>query len=260
VKYQPMELASCPINPLVVFVAALLLILQQDSLNAQVLPDSNFLNASANADGSINRENNIAQSFYSTAESLITFDVLNQGDTAIAVAARNYLVALSVNSTEELAIQSLMLPVDAQVFAENLGAVIQRQNYDGGIGGYEEFDSDIISTAYALKTFSRAQLTDEIPHRAVSYLLSHQNVDGSWSITDNPNRIKSTALVLNALWLYRHTWQLNGELQRGITYLLDQRGEDSLWVDIEASALALLAILNAATDRSVTRYPDTCIR
>lgn len=217
---------------------------------AQSVIDAQFLQSSANADGSISSPNDLTWPYQSTAEALITLDLLGQSSATIATDGRAYLESISVDSTENLALRPLSSSPASPSFDTTLAAINQRQNFDGGFGAFVGFGSDLISTTYALRVLSRTSTVNEVSGSTVSYLLAQQNADGSWSLQDNPNRVETTALVVNTLWLYRRVYQLDTALNNGIAYLVSQRRGDNLWYSVEASALALLAILNVEIDRS----------
>lgn len=232
-------------------------------LPAHALPtvDTTFLSSNVNSDGSLAMNGDLSEPYKSTAEALITFEVLGQQNNAVVNPALTYLGSTSVESTEDLSLRLLVSPLSDPEFSSILAQINQRQNTDGGVGAFPNFGSDLLSSAYLLRVLSRAGIANETLGRLVGYLLNQQNADGSWSIQDNPNRIEITAIVTNALWLHRQTYQLGNALTDGVNYLVDQRATNNLWDEIEASALALSAILNVAVDRtpyqsSLTAFAD----
>lgn len=247
---KPTDTAICHTKPLVTILTALFLLFSFSLANAQTTIDTSFLDSNANADGSISLTGDVSQPYQSTAESIITYGALGQSDATAAVNGRAYLDSITVNSTENLALRLLTSPLNAPNFNATLAEINQRQNHDGGVGAFTDFGSDLISTSFALRALSRARVVNAVSGRVVSYLLAQQNTDGSWSLQDNPNRVETTALVVNALWLYRQSYSLGDALSNGVAYLASQRGADNLWEEVEGSALALSAILNVEVDRS----------
>lgn len=249
-KNKPMDMAICRTQPLVTILTALFFLFSFGLASAQTSIDTSFLDSNANADGSISLTGDVSQPYQSTAESIITYEALGQSDATAAVNGRAYLDSITVNSTENLALRLLTSPLNAPNFNAALAEINQRQNRDGGVGAFVDFSSDLISTSFVLRALSRARVVNEVSGRAVSYLLAQQNTDGSWSLQGNPNRVETTALVVNGLWLYRQSYQLSDALSNGVTYLASQRGTDNLWEEVEGSALALSAVLNVEVDRS----------
>ncbi|MFT6201970.1 MAG: hypothetical protein ACJAZJ_001158, partial [Candidatus Endobugula sp.] len=202
------------------------------------------------ADGSIESAPSLTHPLQSTLESLITFQTLDQQDSSVIASALTYLSVLPTESTEDLSLRLLASPLNISDFSTIISQIAQRQNNDGGVGAFSEFGSDLLSSTYALRVFSRAGIANESTNRLASYLLNTQNPEGSWSLQDNPNRVEITATVINALWLYRQAYQLGGALDNGVNYLENQRGANSLWLGLEASALSLSAVLNVKLDRA----------
>jgi len=213
-----------------------------------------------NADGSIASESGLSEPYQSTAEALITLKTLAQPTTGVAENGLAYLDGSHAEITEYLVLQQL---ANSASVVDNaaLVEIIHRQNEDGGVGAFPGFGSDPISTAFALQALSHAGIANDASGMMVSYLLQQQNVNGSWSVLDNPNRIETTALVVNAVWNYRHIYQTGDALESGVAWLAGQQDSSLLWPEIEASALALSAILNVETDRtayleSFNRFAD----
>lgn len=247
--HQPREVAPRLTPSLLRFLASLFLVFQSYSVISQSSVDTRFLNASGNADGSIALQSDVSWPYQSTAEAIITYRALNQSDSQVAANGRAYLESISVNSTENLSLRLLSSAPNSPVLNATLADINRRQNDDGGVGAFDGFGSDLLSTTYALRVLAHAGVANDVSGRAVAYLLSKQNAEGSWSFQDNPNRIETTALVVDALWLFRKQYLLSGALTDGITYLTSQRSA-GLWGETEASALALSAILNVEVDRS----------
>src|SRR5690606_37206473 len=103
---------------------------------------------------------------------------------------------------------------------------------------------DPLSTALALDVF--AQIGTENPGiaYAVQYLLGTQKTDGSWSLENNTSNVTLTAQAMKALWSFRNTYAVSNALQKANNYLLAQRESGGLWAELNASAHALIALLN----------------
>lgn len=250
VKHEPADTAVCRSTPLISFLISFIFLLLSVHTFAQTTPGAQFLDASVNPDGSIALASDLSEPYQSTAEALITYGVLELSDSAAVTGALAYLDTVEVDSTENLVLRMLASSSVPSLVNTTLTELVNRQNRDGGIGAFKHFGSDIVSTAFAIQAMSQAGIVNETSARAVSYLLSLQNPDGSWSLQDNPKRVETTALAANALWLYRKNYQLSNALSNGISYLELQRDSNGLWKSTEASALALLAALNVEIDRT----------
>lgn len=81
--------------------------------------------------------------------------------------------------------------------------ILDSHNLDGGQGARERFDSTNFDSALALQALSMVAVEDNTAAYLVSFLLSHQSEDGSWSIGQNNGDAWTTSLVLTSLWSYR---------------------------------------------------------
>lgn len=252
---QRMETASFPQMFSARVLLAVLLIFQSVCVIAQSAVETDFLTLNANSDGSIVRATDLSDAYQSTAEAIVTFQALEQSSATAAENGRLFLNSVTVDSTEKLALKALVSPAGSAAFNTVLATVIERQNQDGGIGAFTGFGSDLLSTTYALRLLAQANVVNSVSSSAVGFLLAKQHAQGSWSVQDNPNQTETTALAVNALWLYRHHYAVGDALAKGVAYLAAQREPDHLWGGIEASALALATVLNVELDR--TPYQDS---
>lgn len=187
----------------------------------------------------------------STLESLSTLIYLNKS-VGIDLPSANAFVAPSPinNSTEHLAKIILIKRGLGAAYSPELSSLVARQMAYSGFGHDVSYEADPLSTALALDVF--AQIGTENPGiaYAIQYLLDTQKADGSWSLENNTSNITLTAQVMKALWGFRNTYAVNNTLQKANNYLLAQRGVGGLWTELNASAHALIALLNYTNDRS----------
>ena len=86
--------------------------------------------------------------------------------------------------------------------------------------------------------------------RAINYLLTQQNSDGSWKTTQE-DKIYTTAIVLRSLWLHRKTYSVQTAMDKAKTYLLVQQNADgSYGTETFETALVLRSIAPLEYDKA----------
>ena len=212
-----------------------------------------WLVATANPDGHYSTADDIANPFQATAETLRTFYQLGETVTEqpSMVTALDFINAATFPNTEtqsrSLIINTLAYrPVDDQLFT--------RLNDNQGVGELANDNRTVIDTAWALEAIaitpnleaSRSQWT-----AALEFLLAQQHDNGGWTYYQNDTSAYTTAIVMHALWHYRHLMSdqpnLIPALDKAQQYLLTQRNSQELWHQSFESALALIAILPRLT-------------
>jgi|GEM_PF-4538989 len=213
--------------------------------------DTGFLDQNQSDSGAIYRDSDIALPQQSTSESLITLDSVANDSRIDTAAAISWLQANDMDeSSYNLAQEILSGKLSASTLNNQLTSLYERCNSDGGFGAFPHYDSDVLSTAFALQAFAAAGLSSsEEASYAVAYLMAQQQNDGSWGIQANPLRVETTAITASALWQVRNTYQVSDNTDRAIHYLWSEH-QAGHWNSTEASALALITILNNAVDRS----------
>ncbi len=116
------------------------------------------------------------------------------------------------------------------------------QNSDGGWGIAEGYESDVLDTSIVLNSLVNDENIDvDILKRAVSYIISTQNSNGSWSLNDSDDAtISLTAQAAITLNLFQTKTNLtSNELQTSLRkageYLVSVQNEDKTWGTDEAS-------------------------
>lgn len=212
--------------------------------------DADFLESNANPDGSISLSTDLSLAWQSTAESVVTIGEIGDVNSATVQAAQAYLSGIGEAgdlNTETLSY--LLLTNSSSRQLDDVAELYRRQNVDGGLGSYANYDSDLISTSAFLRVLNQTGVVNEISSGAVAYLIAQQNQDGGWSLKGNNSQVETTSMVVNALWLYRNVYQLGSALDDGISFLSSQKGSNNLWEGVESSALALSSILNVELER-----------
>jgi len=231
-----------------------------DWLTAQAQPDGHYSTRTAN---------DIATPFTATAETLRTFYQL--GETATSQpsvpAALDFLNAQDFPSTEHLS-RTLITNQAAnsnQSVTDLSNAIRSRLNDNGGFGDLAGYHHTVLDTAWALEALAMTQVIDTSISKiypTIDFLLKQQRTEGGWADNDNDTSVATTAIVMHALWHYRHrlsnipTLDVVPALDKAQQYLLTQRDRNGLWNNTIESALALIAILPRLTnldDLSSTR-------
>jgi len=86
---------------------------------------------------------------------------------------------------------------------------------------------------------------------AVSYLVSLQNTNGSWSLEKNDPGIYVTAQALIALQYYQYRYVLDNVLNQANTWILDQQNLNGAIGNIFETALAVVAVAPINFDKTV---------
>jgi hypothetical protein len=105
--------------------------------------------------------------------------------------------------------------------------LIVRQNSDHGWGAMEGAASDAECTALALLALGRAGVAADLTTAAERWLLDRQEDDGAWRYRDEGPGVRwPTPIVLLALNGRGH----DGAIERGMTWLLAQKGAQMQWL------------------------------
>lgn len=127
----------------------------------------------------------------------------------------------------------------------------QRQNEDGGWGLDPSHESDVLTTALALRSLRRAGFTDlAAVGRAFDFLGSEQRSDGGWEI--QPNEVSHTVVtaeVVSALGLWKDRFDLSSLIGSGAAFLRSRQNPDGGFGSSPSTptetALALIALTDA---------------
>ncbi len=201
-------------------------------------------------DGSLNSEATLSTAFQATTESVETFRIQPDAEPGDLSGVAAYLAAAAPDqSAENLArrlIASHALGLD---FNADRQALMARQRAYSGFGAFPGHDADAVSTAFALRALHRLGVTQEPAAYSLQYLLDSQLDSGGWALDGDNAQVQTTALAMHALWLYRNQYQVAAALDAAQSFLLGER-DGVLWAGTEQSALALIALLSRAVDRS----------
>lgn len=215
--------------------------------------DVSFLEANANPDGTISTVSDISTSYQSTAEAALTLYASGTTKTEILDNALAYLDTTAVDpTTYNLSLLIANKTARGLYPDSELEKIRRYQNQDGGFGSIAGYDSSVLDTSYALQAMAvSGDIASLQTQLAISYLLSNQKADGSWSLGLNTHRLSTeyaTAVALHALWQYRNTYSVSNSLNMAQEFLLNRRNADGTWSELNLTALAFIAILPRLSD------------
>jgi choice-of-anchor A domain-containing protein len=229
---------------LVVFACAFLFTVQ---VHASAYHD--WLVSQQGEDGAIRTESSLSIPTQSTHETLkaLSLDQISK-PTQVAL-AQNFLASSDLTNTEILfrviSAQSLAGSVDGALISE----LSIRQNNDGGFGSYKNYESDPLSTAYALQALATSPTTSVQIAKAVGYLLAKRQSDGGWKL-DGTSSIALTSEVILALANQTKFSGVSAALAGARAYLINKKKNDNTWGQTFESALALSALATGANTSS----------
>ena len=137
-------------------------------------------------------------------------------------------------------------PVD-----ELITELTARLQYNGGLGDLLDYDRTVIDTALALEALAMTDFVNtslETLYSSLNFLLQPPVfTNGGWADNDNETSVYLTAIVMRALWHYRHhvsnipSLDVESALEQAQAYLLEQLAQGE--TETFATALALIAII-----------------
>jgi len=206
--------------------------------------------------GALSQEQNIstnalALASQSSKQSVLAMDEadsLASLDTQLLLAP--FDVSKETNTTEYMSAKILthtLLGNDTSIFIEKLLAT---QHQDGGFGHTPCHSSTALDTALTLESLSAVDAKEAETAKAIEYLLSQQNSNGSWKTTQE-DKVYTTAIALRALWLHRKSYNVQMAMDNAKAYLLAQQNADgSYGTETFETALVLRSIAPLEYDRA----------
>lgn len=214
-----------------------------------------WLSQQQSASGPVYLAADIANNNQSTQEAALS---LQRGDgnfTAQIARAAAFLdnEPLARSSTESISRRIVLKAATGLALDQDVQTLISHRHPGGGYGDYDDFAPNTLNTSFALSALSAVGVPAD--GATIDYLLSQQQTNGSWLFpSDGVASTILTAYALNALWAYRSQVNVDQSLNSAQAYLeSQQQAATNLWGDIEASAIALIALVQKATDRSSLR-------
>lgn len=169
-----------------------------------------WLKAQYQTDGSYQSGEDITLPFQATAETLITFNLLNE---SIAPESLIYLNATDFRNTENLAKLIQVNPKGSAARQAAIDALLTHVDLDtGALGDFAGYDGTVLDTAIALEALADTYLMDTNDfspfYPTIDYLLQQQTQNSSgywyWSDNDNEGSVYTTAITMQALLPYKN--------------------------------------------------------
>jgi len=220
-----------------------------------------WLGAQIQADGSIARVSDVANTFQSTEEALSAFASTDRLAAIDKLAIYNYLVGeqASFSNAERLARlirAGVTVGIDITVPLTTLKTL---QLTSGGFSSIAGGDSNVLATLYALSALGAVGETDaDTTGIALGYLQAQQNPDGGFGLTEtNPGSVYLTALVSTAMQTFRLNYNIDANIASASAFLQSSKVTANAWATPWESALSLRALIGASTDSST--YADALL-
>ena len=208
-----------------------------------------WLKARDSANG-VYRGSDLADSADTNAETYITAATLSHTTDFPGLAAKTLAERDdSLLSVARLASDRIS---QGQSGAEQLTELLAAQQTDGGFPPARNFQSEALTTAWALTALDRAGRGAQTEaSRALSYLVGAQQADGGWlAAAGNNSSVFVTAQVTRALVDYRNRYNLAQQLTKAKAFLDASRSASNTYGDTFETALALEALVKLGADRA----------
>jgi choice-of-anchor A domain-containing protein len=205
-------------------------------------PSHSWLLSQQNADGSFSNSTDIAINHQATGETITALLMDKVVSPSSLTLARDFLYTSDSNSTEMLARKIIAsAAVNGTADSSLVNTLTSFKNSNGGFGTYKTYESDPLSTAWALRAFGIAKINSATSAAAVGYLITAVNSDGGWRL-DGVSSVALTAEVMLALNGYKNNTGVATVLANARSYIWSLKQADNLWGDSFESALALSAL------------------
>jgi hypothetical protein len=189
-------------------------------------------------------DSNISRAEQASSEAYFTLKLLN---STVDLSTLKQKVNNDINTTEMLS-RKIALENSTLVKQQVLSKLTSYQNQGGGFGELEGYNSTVIDTAFALQAYGKMQFYGKSVDTSISYLLTMQNSDGSWSDGKNNSSIYVTANVLNALAYYQTNYSVETNIKKAQTFLLSQQKSNGAIGEIFETALSTNSLLMTFMD------------
>lgn len=205
-------------------------------------PSHSWLISQQTTNGSFGNSNDIALASQATGETITALML----DSILAPSALqpplNFLSAGDLSHTEILARQIVAaVTLSGSADSSLIQKLNQLQNENGGFGSYAGYESDPVSTSWAMRAYSASRLNNTVVAKAVNYLVTTINTDKGWSV-DKASSLAVTAEVLIALNAFKQYAAVPPVIASARAYLISQKNTDGLWGQDFESALVLSAL------------------
>lgn len=212
---------------------------------------SEWLKAQLQSNGSYAKSSDIATPLQATAETLRALETLDPSGFHADSASLNFLTTANGKETTEYLARTVIAHVEAgQPAIDVVAALEAKQNADGGFGSALGYSSNVLDTAFAIEALVKSTTSHaNIVAAGVSYLETHQNADGSFTLGNAQKDLSyTTASALMAMHASRWYYNLTQPIAKAVSYLLSSRDASSAWGSDFETAWALIALSSATSD------------
>ena len=241
---------SAPLKSLVFLlwvVGVFLLMATTQAARANVASGLGWLQAQIEPAGYLASENaSIGYPMQARSETAIT---LNATGSSVSAPLLSAIDNDSASTVEDTARKTIARQISGADDTALLNALASMQNTDGGFGIARGFSSSATDTAWALMALAKSRSISTTAANALAWLVSNQRSTGQWTDVPDGDEIIPTALVIQALHLYRGQSGISTVLSKARTWLAAQQAGNT-WGDDARSAQSLLAILPSLSDTS----------
>lgn len=219
---------------------------------------SDWIVSEVNSNGSINSQISVNHDFAATSETLITLNIVGESDRVEVSNALHYLSTDLSNDTINICL-TLLSQFEVGIVDSLLIAKLEsRVNSDGGAAPFATYQSNLLDTAFTLKTLAKIQPQSPYISGLVEYLILAQQADGGFKLDlDEQTSVYVSSIVSLSLQVIKNEYEIQNELDALTQYLLSQRNlidppasNYETWQSNWEASLALLAILKEVPDRS----------
>ena len=190
-----------------------------------------WLNANQNGDGSWGKSD---VSFIDTSE-VSDYITKNNILTDNLERSKAWMETVQIPNND-VAARVLPFVKDSDRYTATKDILIKNQNEDGGWGIYSGYESDVLDTELVLNALNNDNTIEKsVLQNAVSYIISRQHQDGSWSFQDNEDPVISlTARIAITLNSFQKTSgivsdELQTSMQKAGEYLISVQKADKTW-------------------------------
>jgi len=209
-------------------------------------------------DADASADTDITYSFQTNSEALITLETLNIATRRQLLGLKNRLVDSELNSTEVVSRQTIHRAANMHDTSAQITALLEREAIlnqlsvnQVGIGTFSYFDDNTLETAFTLQALSAASFSNQQVEGLLNFLISQQNDNGSFGDSSlTRDDLYTTYQVLVALYAYRLQFNIESQISSAVTYINSLRLASGDWGGSYETAIALLAVIPAATDIS----------
>lgn len=225
-----------------------------------------YLGSQQQVDGSIISDNPLVHSFHSTIETIFTLDSNNDTSDYNRIQAINFIKNNRELSSEFVS-QALMIGLNNSTEGASLLDILTTsQNFDGGFGAYNGYNSTVLDTALVIESLTLIEHSDDDLYRnAINYIVENQLGDGSFRLDlMNRSSVFVTSKVLISLKHFMFRYPIASEIEEARDFLIEQLATNnrlSAWerasalnavIPVTSDPLKYTEIVNLLNDQQLT--------